>query len=265
MDNEKPQDIDQYKEWLREKHDTEISNRTRAYYESVASRIKQDFERSDFWIQLVENLREFGREYQLQTGYPLLISEFEPELDMKTFDSFLLKTFRKNIIENNLWPEEPEGGWILPDNWYSRINDIVRTLIGVKYLDGVEFMIEKIEFLCEQHSLPCDVQLEAKEEGYYAAHLYTKPEFEIPRMTWDTKRIKVSIEIQITTQLQEVIRKLLHRYYEERRKRVKEEDIEWQWNYKSDEFAANYLGHILHYVEGMIMEIREKQRREEII
>ena len=42
-------------------------------------------------------------------------------------------------------------------------------------------------------------------------------------------------------------------------KKIKKEKI-WQWNYKSDEFAANYLGHILHYVEGMIIEIRDKKR-----
>ncbi|GAI51334.1 unnamed protein product [marine sediment metagenome] len=55
---------------------------------------------------------------------------------------------------------------------------------------------------------------------------------------------------------------MLHKYYEETRKRLEKEDIKWQWNYKSDEFVANYLGHILHYVEGMIMEIREKQKEE---
>ena len=83
-------------------------------------------------------------------------------------------------------------------------------------------------------------------------------------MTWDTERIDVSIELQITTQLQEVIRKLLHSYYENVRKRAGErEDVKWQWNYKSEEFAANYLGHILHYIEGMIMEVRERQRRKE--
>jgi hypothetical protein len=52
---------------------------------------------------------------------------------------------------------------------------------------------------------------------------------------------------------------LLHKYYEDKRKGIREEDIKWQWDYKSDELATNYLGHILHYVEGMIMEIREKQ------
>ena len=121
-------------------------------------------------------------------------------------------------------------------------------------------MIDKIKFICEQQSLPCQIFFEAREEGYYAAHLYTKQKFEIPKVTWDTEKVEISIEIQITTQLQEVIRKLLHKYYEERRKKVKKEDVKWQWNYKSDEFIANYLGHILHYIEGMIMEIRGKQK-----
>jgi len=262
MKTGKPKSVDEYKRWLRKEHEIQISNRTRAYYDSITSKIKLDFEKSLFWVRLTENLREFDSEYQLKTRYPLLIAGFEPEVHIKLFDSLLLKTFRKNVLENKRWPDEPDGGWFFPDNWYSRINDIVRTLLVVKYLDGVEFMIDKIQTLCGQHRLPCDVFLEAREEGYYAAHLYSQQEFEIPRVTWDTERIKVSIEIQITTQLQEVIRKLLHKYYEESRKTLREEDMKWQWNYKSDQFVANYLGHILHYVEGMIMEIIEKQKEE---
>ena len=262
MDNGKPKNIDEYRKWLKEEHGIEVLDRTRTYYESVTSSIRMDFEKSDFWAQLTENLREFNSEYQLKTGYPLLIPGFEPDLNIKPFDSFLLKTFRKNILENEHWPGELKNGWILPNNWYSRINDIIRTLVVVKYLDGVEFIIDKIQSLSGQCSLPCQIFLEAKEEGYYAAHLYTEQEFEIPRVTWDTERISVSIEIQITTQIQEVMRKLLHKYYEERRKSIKKEDIKWQWNYESDEFVANYLGHILHYVEGMIMEVRTAQKEE---
>ena len=106
--------------------------------------------------------------------------------------------------------------------------------------------------------------MEAREEGYYAAHLYVQREFEIPRIDWDTDKVDISIEIQVTTQLQDAIRKLLHKHYEERRKQVTDDDMKWQWDYKSDEFAANYLGHILHYVEGTIVEIREKQKEERI-
>jgi len=259
MDN-KPKNIDEYKKWLKEQHKVEISNRTQTYYESVTSKIKRDLEESNFWIQLTENLREYDGEYLVKTGYHLLAQGFELKLHIKPFDSFLSKTFRKNILENKHWPDEPEDGWLLPNNWYTKINDIIRALLVVKYLDGVGFMVGQIKSLCEQRSMGCRVFLEARAEGYYAAHLYTKQKFEIPKVIWDTEKIDVLIEIQITTQLQEVIRKLLHKYYVERRKRIKEEDIKWQWNYKNDEFITNYLGHILHYVEGMIMEIREKQK-----
>jgi len=263
MDN-KPKNIDEYKKWLKEQHKVEISDWTQTYYESVTSKIKLDFEKSEFWIQLTEDLEEYNDEYLLETGYRLLIPNFKLELYTKPFEPFFLKTFRKNIVENKCWPEAPKGGWLLPDNWHSRINDSIRTLIVVKYLYGTEFMSAKIKTLCEQLGLDCDIFFEARVEGYYAAHLYTKQEFEIPRIDFDTKKVNISIEIQITTQLQEVIRKLLHKYYEERRKGIKKEDIKWQWNYKSDEFVANYLGHILHYVEGMIMEIRERQKEEKI-
>lgn len=261
MNNQKPKNIDEYKIWLKNEHEVEITERTKTHYESVAIQIKKNFEESDFWISLTENLREYNDEYLLKTGYQLFIPR-KPDIYIKSFDSFLLKTFRKNILENEYWDNEPNGSWIFPDNWYTRINDIVRTFFIVKYLDGVEFLSEKIENHCEQHNTQCNVSFEAKEEGYYAAHLYTIQKFEIPKVNWDTIKVDVPIEIQITTQLQEVIRKLTHQYYEKRRENVKFEDIKWQWNYKSDEFIANYLGHILHYVEGMIMEIRERQEEE---
>lgn len=262
MNLKKPQNIDEYKKWLSAKHEVEVTSRTKTYYESVMNRVKINLEESDLWIQLIENLRDYEGEYLLKSGYPLLIPRFEPELNIKPFDSFLLKTFRKNILQNKNWPDEPERGWILPNNWYTKINDLIRTLFVVKYLDGVEFLIDKIKSLCEHYDRECEIFLEAREEGYYAGHLYTKQKFEIPGVTWDTEKIDVTIEIQITTQLQEAIRKLLHKYYDDRRKRMKEESVKWQWNYKGDEFVANYLGHILHYVEGMIVEIRERQKEE---
>jgi hypothetical protein len=171
----------------------------------------------------------------------------------------LLKTYRKNILDNKNWPNEPANGWILPTNWYSNINDVIRTLFIVKYIDGVEYMINGLVDCCENCLLSHEVHFEAREEGYYAAHLYTRQDFEVPNVKWDTEIINASIEIQVTTQLQDVIRRLLHKYYEDNRKKT-ERDEKWQWDYKSDEFAANYLGHILHYVEGMIIEIRDKEK-----
>jgi hypothetical protein len=260
---EKPKNIEEYKKWLKEQHGVTITDRTERYYETVVNKIKRDFEQSEFWIGIIENLRQYEEEYTIDTGYALFTPNFEPKLEIKPFKSFLLKTFRKNIIENELYPNEPTDSWILPKNWFSRVNDILRTLFVVKYLDGVDYMIRKVNSLCEQSKTEFKCFLEAREEGYYAAHLYARQKFEIPQETWDTAIVDFSIELQITTQLQEVIRRLLHKYYEEKRGRAKENGLKWQWNYRSDEFIANYLGHILHYVEGMIVDIRERQKKEE--
>lgn len=259
---EKPKDLESYKKWLKKEHNIKNFDLIQSHYEKGAHGIKKDFEESKIWIELLHHLKEYNNDYLVITGYDLLTPGFTPELKIKPFKSLLEKTFRKNILENKNWPHEPKNGWILPENWFYRINDIIRTLFIVKYLDGVDFIIDKIESHCTEYEMVCRHHLEAREEGYYAAHLYTQQNFEIPKIPWNTERVDLTIEIQITTQLQDVIRVLLHKYYEERRKTIKEDSIKWQWNYKSDEFITNYLGHILHYVEGMIMEIREKQKEE---
>lgn len=262
MANDRPSDIAEYKTWLKDQHSVAVDRRVRNHFESVASKLQRDFESCAFWVQLVNNLKNYHEKYLVETGYPLFTNfESPPRMLTKPFDSFLLKTFRTNILENASWPGEPIDGWVLPDNWYSRIHDIVRTCLVVKYLDGVEFVIGKIQDLCAQKGLHCEVSFEAREEGYYAAHVNVQQEFEIPRLDWDTERIEAHVEIQLTTQLQDVITKLLHKYYERRRGRVASEDVgtKWQWEYGSDEFVANYLGHILHYVEGMIMDVRSRQ------
>ena len=181
---------------------------------------------------------------------------------LKPYESLLHKSFRKNILLNDAWPTPPNGGWITPENWFSRTNDIVRTTIVVKYLDGVEFMVQHIRAIAEEGNCPFQVNYEARDEGYYAAHCYITFNLEVPKLDWDTERIDVRLEIQVTTQLQDVIRKLTHGFYEQRRTFRRSADFKWQWNYYSPEFVPNYLGHILHYVEGMIMEVRKRGESE---
>jgi len=264
VENKKPEDIKQYLQWLQEAHKMTIDEHYKAYYKSVTSNVKFELEKSKFWRELTDNLNEYAEQYQLECGYVLFSPNLQLEVLTKTFDSFLLKTYRKNVLENQSWPDQPNGGWLLPSNWFGKINDIIRTLLVVKYLDGVNFVKEKISSFCKANDMICDATYEAREEGYYALHLYTKKTFEIRTLEWDAEDAAFSIEIQITTQLQEVIRRLLHKYYEQRRKKLEKSADKWQWDYRSDEFCTNYLGHILHYIEGMIMDIREKQRSDEL-
>lgn len=259
--SEKPRDAADYNLWLYTHHGVTITDATRTHYEGAAAKIKQDFGSSPLWQQLIHDLREYHYQYQIEKEYPLLLNpDALPQLEVKPWKSFVDKTYRENVIKNVAnWPDAPKDGWILPSNWYTRINDIVRTILVVKYLDGVKFLAEKIKSLCGGKYERCD--WEAKEEGYYAAHLYTREEFELPPFGFDTVKASVLIEIQITTQIQEVIRKLLHNYYERKRSNVLTmTELVWQWDYEREEFVVNYLGHILHYIEGMIMEIRDKEK-----
>ncbi|MBA7713090.1 hypothetical protein ES703_122088 [subsurface metagenome] len=83
-------------------------------------------------------------------------------------------------------------------------------------------------------------------------------EYSIP-LEFDSEKVPIKVEIQVTSQLQEAIDRLTHKYYEERRSKVKSSDSKWQWDYEGDEFIPNYLGHILHYIDGMIMEVKNRE------
>lgn len=260
---ERPTDLVQYEKWLEEELGHRITGRVRRRYETVSLLVHSEFEKTDFWKCLKTELAECEAAYQLKTkGYRLLMIEPERlDLDTKGFDSFFLKTGRWNAFENKNWPSEPEGGWVTPENWFSKINDIVRTTLVVKYLDGIEILVERLQQLCNMGALTPSVDWEAREEGYYAAHLYVEREYSIPTLEFDSEKVPIKVEMQIRTQLQEAINRLAHKYYEERRRKVKSPDSKWQWNYESDEFIPNYLGHILHYIEGMIMEVRNREMK----
>lgn len=261
----KPRNLEEYGKWLQEYHGFIIDKKIENHYNSIASKIKNDFENSNVWTAIISRMQDINNEYLSQTGYQLFINEFKPILVTKTFNSFLEKSFRKNVVFNKNWiiddkPVPPSGGWITPNNWIEKTNDILRTYFVVKYLDGVETLMQKIIEIFKENLLEYNKTFEARDEGYYAVHVYTNYNFEIPKITWDTENKIISVEIQITTQLQDVISKLTHKYYENRRICMEKSDKKWQWKYDSEEFTVNYLGHILHYLEGMIMEVRQKQK-----
>ena len=255
-----------YKKWLKKEYEYNNTKADINYYESLTDKMKKNLEESPVWNNLKTNLSNYGYQYYIATnGYQLFQTD-DPKIDfeIKPYSSLINKSYRKNVTFNQQFPNVSENDLITPDNWYEKINDILRTVIVVTYLDGVKFLVEKIENYYRSNNIVCKSQFEAKEEGYYAAHVYFEHVFEVPTRSWGTNKIKSCIEIQITTQLQELIRGLLHKYYEEKRKESPP-DSNWQWDFPSDEFYINYLGHTLHLIEGMIFEIRENQTKKEKI
>ena len=256
----KPTTIDEYKTWMAKNSITSFDARVETHYQSVVNAIHPAVVGSEFWLELSESLVGFDQEYTLKTKYPLMLGNSPPELYKKPYASFLDKSYRKNVLQNRNWPKPPRKGWMIPEDWFDRVGDLVRTTLVVKYLDGVDFLVDKLAAIANKHGLPHRSYFESRDEGYYAAHFYVDFQLGIPNMKWESTERNISVEIQVTTQLQEVIRKLLHSYYEDRRSVPQNRSArKWQWNYRSEEFGANYLGHILHYLEGMIVEIREKR------
>jgi ppGpp synthetase/RelA/SpoT-type nucleotidyltranferase len=262
---EKPDSITKYREWIAKTLAVQCDQRLEAYYNAVTTKLRDDFSRSDFWQKLISRTEEFAQEYQVKTSYPLFaLPPLSTQISIKPFNSFVEKTYRKNIIHNQNWPVGPDGGWFNPQNCFHRINDVLRTTYAVKYIDGVDFLFLKLSDLAEEMNLPSTVDYEARDEGYYAGHFTVRIDLAIPRQDWDVETINIAVEIQITTQLQEVIRRLLHKYYEHRRLSAAKPSRPWQWEYSSADFTANYLGHILHYIEGTILEVRDKKTKESI-
>lgn len=256
-------DLHSYEKWFQEKFGVEPYSKVSSIYEFVISKLLKDLEKSDFWKELNKNFSNYNDEYYLTYNYPLLKIE-SLQLLAKPYKSLINKSFRKNILQNDNFPDEPINGWISPDNWFTKINDLIRTTITVRYLDGVKFIVDKIQALSQKHDYVFLVDYEAREEGYYAAHITTKGKFIIVDNEWKENEVLFPVEIQVTTQLQEVIKGLLRKMYEETRiSSDNEKEVKWQWDYKSLEFSSNYLGHILHYVEGMILEVRDKQKRKD--
>lgn len=253
--------IKNYPAWFKDKFDFDLNGKSATVFQYVIQKLYSDFEKSDFWKQLEANLKNYNDEYYLRNGYQLL--KVEPlKLFSKSYQSLVNKSFRKNILLNARFPNEPENGWVTPENWFTKIKDLLRTTITVKYLDGVQFITDRINRLAEEIGYTFSVDFEAREEGYYAAHITIEGKFNIVDESWNAKEVVIPVEIQITTQLQEVIKILLHKMYEEARVLPTTNiNQKWQWDYKSLEFSSNYLGHILHYVEGMILEVRDKQNQ----
>jgi hypothetical protein len=137
--------IESYPFWLKESLNIILTESTESHYESVTRDVKEQLQCSQFWLNITTKLNEYEEEYQIKTDrYELFKDLTAPEIKTKPYSSFIEKTFRKNILNNSNWPNAPKDGWVLPENWLSNINDIVRTTFVVKYLDGVDFLMNKL-------------------------------------------------------------------------------------------------------------------------
>jgi hypothetical protein len=253
ISNFEPKSVEQYQIWLIQQNSQFDYNLAKRRYEYLTVEIKEWILKSEFWIQYIDMLEILNKENLSIKGFPLLMSK-EVNLLHKSWESFYLKSFRRNILENKNFPKAPNSGWHYPNTDDFNLNDVFRCMVIVKYLDGVKFLESKQKEYFNKQKINYNTAFEARDYGYYACHSYLN-------IAYPNNKINYKIEIQITTQLQENIKQLTHKFYDSRRREKIDKSEKWQWNHNSPEFDANYLGHILHYLEAVILRLREEEKR----
>ena len=269
--------LEEYIRWYNEEFDQVLDGGQSAqWYRQVTDAGSAGLERSEFWKELQEALPSWDTAFKLaHKNHELLASSDRPTaIGIKTYESAVNKSYRKNRLENERWPDPPEPPpytasevpednaedvrrWYGPHNWLTDFPDIFRIRLVVSYFDGVRHLAEKVKELAErttQHTP--QLHLRAQQDGYHAAHLLVYHELTIDDFrTREFVSSRVSLEIQITTDIQAKIITMLHEVYKEWR--VQGPPTGWQWDYESTAFAINYLGSTLHYLEGMMVRARD--------
>ena len=144
-----------------------------------------------------------------------------------------------------------------PLKLYEEIDDLVRTRIVCKYMDGPEFVCQELENYCKDADLEFNYREKSTDAGYYAWHFYFRSQVEL-MLDGEVRAYAMWVEVQLSTQLAEVITSLTHDLYEERREDGA--DIKnggWNWDASSQRFRSAYLGHGLHLLEGVIQTFRD--------
>jgi ppGpp synthetase/RelA/SpoT-type nucleotidyltranferase len=175
----------------------------------------------------------------------------------KPFPSLVDKIFRLNCNWNRRFPKEPKDKWLKCEDVFSRVDDLVRTLIVCRYIDGPERVCLSLTEALQKCGLDADFSPRATNDGYYAHHITLRFPFELYKRDGTAKKITMRAEIQVTTQMQDVLRDMTHVYY--RQRRVEPQSAKpsaARWDFQSPDFRATYLGHTLHLIEGIVAELR---------
>jgi hypothetical protein len=175
----------------------------------------------------------------------------------KPFLSVLNKLYRRNILYNRRYPKPPQEGIIEPQELYEGIDDLIRTRLVCKYMDGPRFVCEELSRHCTGSAIEHRYKELSTEAGYYAWHFYLQAPVEL-MLDRLVEQKAMWIEIQISTQLAEVITALTHELYEARRfGPIDPKGRDWRWDASSQRFRSAYLGHGLHLLEGIIQNLKD--------
>lgn len=182
------------------------------------------------------------------------------QLLVKPYSSTLTKVYRINCLQNRNYPAAPRDGFVDHAALYThpKINDLIRTRLICKYMDGPKFVVEGIKRFCERRGLGYRSYPMHSETGYHAWHCYIRTPVDMAVGNAIEAR-DIWLELQVTTQLAESITSLTHGLYETSRTATSDRSsAEWRWDPRTQQFRSAYLGHTLHLLEGIIQTFRDE-------
>ena len=274
-------DYDEYLDWYKTRFLIDLDDGSaQNWYDDDTLNGVQQLEGSRFWIALRRRIEHWDESYKaIHDRYPLFWDTSAlPTIARKSFESVLEKSFRRNVLYNKDWPRPPIRNqknnaesrsdereeddpqwWYGPNNWLTTFPDIFRTRLTATYFDGVRYLAKRIDELSKQiTSNPPKPKFHASNDGYHAAHLGVRDQLKLRDYeNLDPVLVSAHLEIQVTTTIQATINRILHRVYEEWRLYGRPKN--WQWEHDKTAFSANYLGSTLHYLEGMIVTVRDQK------
>ncbi len=223
------------------------------YWETLAANCEQwarELDAGPFWVEAAKRLDQWRTEYKQQTTADLLAQTGMPSFVAKSADSTKAKVLRKCRADTKA-PEElySTTGAAVP-----AIDDLVRTRVVCRYIDGVEFLASKMEVLAKEMNLSPKRDREGRLEGYFAQHLTIDADVYY-RLGGASQPTRIRFEVQLASELATTMWNSSHPFYKFAQESSKPAES-WQWNPKDPQFIANQLGHVIHLADGLIVQLR---------
>lgn len=160
-----------------------------------------------FWTKAAQQLRQWIGEYRTITGGALLADVELPNFCGKSADSIQSKLYRHRRNQENFDAVFSKDGPPVP-----KLNDLVRTRISCKYIDGLEFLANKLLQLAQNMKLNPKRNRQGRLEGYFAQHVYFTEDVFF-RFGRDNQPATITCEIQLASDLATRILEAAHVVY----------------------------------------------------
>jgi ppGpp synthetase/RelA/SpoT-type nucleotidyltranferase len=203
-----------------------------------------------YWTEAKTRLDQWRTEYRSDADADLLPAPGLPDFVSKAEKSIRDKVFRdckdRPALLEEIFPVE---GPAVP-----RLNDLVRTRVACRYIDGVEFLASKLASLGQEMGLAAERHRRGSIEGYFAQHITLRQPV-IYRLAGAEELTDVKCEIQVASEMATHMWDASHPLYESIRS-VNADPEDWQWKPDSPRFISHQLGHMIHLADGLLVQLR---------